>query len=356
MEVNSSRVRISSSPATSSRESGRPSWKKRFLAVAFYLGLAPLLRPFGIRRDDPFVQHHAAQALATILVLLVILVGGFAYGLLMTFAIRYHREVYESIPAPEGWSGPERDVIPLGMGLLAWLAVWGGGLILAVSSSIRALPLFGRLALRPRLVRVAWVGNVLLGAGVFLTTGMALHASFLTRQDDEPAPVYLLYDDMGSVPRWVFNLGIYRTSRAATARWGPGSVVVAPLDEHHLRLALRHGRFVFLACHGQDGYILTPSLWISPPPLSAPGLAPSGPCLFVASREAVDSEEPWTVLPAGESLQLVYSSACDCGVKADQWEDGLAPAEVKTFNRLSTVAEHFAWLWDAGPARVWAMK
>jgi uncharacterized membrane protein len=315
-----------------------------------------LLRPFGVRRDDAFVQHHAAQALATILVLLAILVGGFAYWLLITYAILYQREVYETLPAPEGWSGPERDVIPLGMGLLAWLAVWCVGLMLAASGSTRALPLIGRLARRPRLVRLAWVGNALLCVGVLLTTGTALHASSLTRQDDEPAPVYLLYDDLGIVPRWVFNLGFYRIARAATARWGPASVVVAPLDEHHLRLALRHGRFVFLACHGQDGYIVTPRLWINPPPLSAPGLEQSRHCLYVASREAEDSEEPWTVLPAGESLQLVYNSACDCGVKADEWEEGLAPAEVRTFGRLSTVAEHIVWLWDSGPDRVRAME
>jgi hypothetical protein len=315
-----------------------------------------VLRPFGVRRDDAFVRHHAAQALATILVLLAYLVGGFAYWLGLTYLIRYQREVYESLPAPEGWSGPERDMIPLGMGFLAWMMVWAAGLMLAVSGSTRVLPLIGRVARRPRLIRLAWVGNVLLLLGVLLTTGTAVHASSLTRQSDEPAPVYLLYDDMGFYPRWVFNLGVYRIARAATERWGPGSVVVAPLDEHHLRLALRYGRLVFLACHGQDGYIVTRRLWIGPPPPSGPGQEPARHCLYVAHCEAQDPEQTWTVVPAGDSLELVYNSACDCGVKADQWEEALAPAEVRTFNRLSTVAEQIIWLWDAGPERVREME
>jgi hypothetical protein len=60
-------------------EPALPDWKARLLAVGFYLGLAPLLRPRGFRHDDPFVRHHAAQALAIILVLLAIFLGGLLY-------------------------------------------------------------------------------------------------------------------------------------------------------------------------------------------------------------------------------------------------------------------------------------
>jgi uncharacterized membrane protein len=328
-----------------------PGWKARLLAVAFYLGLAPVLRPLGCRRDDPFVRHHAAQASMAILVLLAIFSGVLLYWALLTYLILYQRELYERLPCPEGWPVPVRDGIPQGIVLPAWLLVWAWGLVLAARGSGHALPLIGRLARRPRLLLLARVGEALLFVAVLLTTAAALHASSLTRDDDEPAPVYLLYDNMGFVPRWVWDLGFYRISLAATERWGRGSVVVAPLDEHHLRQALLHGRFVFLACHGRGGYIETSQLWVAPPS-PGPVTEQTRRGVYVARREAPDGTGPWTELEVGGALQLVYNTACDGGNKAEQWEAGLAPAEVKTFARLSTTAEHIAWLWLVGPARV----
>src|SRR5438046_2076248 len=140
---------------------------------------------------------------------------------------------------------------------------------LPVVSSAPARLTPGGVPVRPgrkdRLAAAAfYLGLASLLAPAALPTALALHASSLTREDAEPAAAYLLYDNRGGVPRWAMNLGFYRVSLAAQARWGPGSVVVAPLDKHHLRLALRHGRFVFLACHGPAGEITTPGLRITP--------------------------------------------------------------------------------------------
>jgi uncharacterized membrane protein len=326
----------------------------RLLAIAFYLGLEPMLRPFNLRRDDRYVQHHAARALVTFLLLLFVALGGFLYWLLLTYLVRYQRGIYESIPCPEGWFPPVRDGIPIAIGLLAWLVLWVVGLVMAGGGSMRDLPAIGRLAQRPRWLRLARAANVLLWAGALLIMSAAVYATSLTREDDEPAPVYLLYDDMGFVPRWVLNLGFMRIARAANDRWGPGSVVVAPLDEHHLRLALRHGRFVFLACHGNGGDIETRQLWISPPPLTAEGTPPH--CIWMAPSGEAESERTWTAIEAGPDLHFVYNSACDSGSKADEWEKALAPAEVKTFDRLSTVAEHILWLWGGGAEQVRGME
>jgi hypothetical protein len=52
----------------------------------------------------------------------------------------------------------------------------------------------------------------------------------------------------------------------------------------------------------------------------------------------------------------VYNSACDSGSKAGEWEQALAPAEVRTFGRLSAVIEHLLWLWSEGPRRVREME
>ena len=63
----------------------RPGWKESLAAAAFYLGLAPLLRPFHFRRDDPFVQHHAAQALVTSLAFLAVVFGGGIYLMVLSY-------------------------------------------------------------------------------------------------------------------------------------------------------------------------------------------------------------------------------------------------------------------------------
>src|SRR5262249_43641738 len=198
-------------------------WLARRLALAFYLGLAPVLLPFGLRRDGPFVRHHAAQAQMLVLGLLAFFVGCLLYGLLLTYLLLYHRAFYESFPIFEGWSLPQRDALLPALVGAVWLLAWVGGVVLAILGSTRGLPLIARLARRPRWLWLAWVVNVLLLGVALLTTAAALHASSLTRDDDEPAPVYLLYDDMGVLPRWIFTLGFYRISLAANARWGPGS-------------------------------------------------------------------------------------------------------------------------------------
>lgn len=333
----------------------RPGWKDRLVATAFYLGLAPLLRLFRSRRDDPFVQHHAAQALATTFVFLAVLLGSCLYGLGLSYLLVYRRDLYERLPALLGWDAPVRDVLLFAPVFLGWLLTWLGGLLLALFGSRRTLPLIGWLARNPLLLRLAFAGNASLLAAAALTIPLALHASSLTRDDDEPAAAYLLYDDMRVIPRWVMNLGFYRVSLAAQARWGPGSVVVAPLDEHHLRLALRHGRLVVLACHGDAGEITTPGLRITPPPL-AETAATTARGLCVANVDDDSHLGQWRLLAAGQDLRFVYNSACNSGSKAGEWEQALAPAEVRTFDRLSAVVEHLLWLWSDGPRLVREME
>ncbi len=329
-------------------EQARPGWGLRFLAFGCYLGLAPFLRRFC--RGDPFVQHHAAQALAVVVLLFACFTLSFFYWLGISFLLVFQRALYDSLPVIDGWSLQVRDGIPIALVLLTWLLAWLAGAGQALFGSSQGLPLVTRLARRPGLVRVGIAGNIFLLAGMAVTTAVALHASSLTREDDEPARVYLLYDDMGFIPRWVFNLGAYRISREATARWGPGSVVVAPLDEHHLRLALLHGRFVFLACHGMDGEIETPDLRVSPTPFceTEPG-CPRGVYVMNKGDPCMGQETP---IEVGDNLRFLYNSACDSGSRAAAWERALSPAEVKTFDRLSAVAEHICWLWLSGPARL----
>lgn len=333
-----------------------PGWKVRAAATACYFGLAPLLRIFRIHRGDPFIQHHAAQALATILAFLAVLFGYCLYGLAISYVLVFRRDLYERLPSFGGWGDPVREMLLVAPVFLGWLLSWFGGLLLALYGSRRTLPLIGWLARRPFLLRLAFIGNVSLLATASLIAALALHATYLTRDDDEPAAAYLLYDDMEFIPRWVMNVGFYRISLAAQARWGPGNTIVAPLDEEHLRLALHHGRFVFLACHGEEGKIITPRIRIIPYLQTKNGDTTERGLLCRSNLDGGRGDRRWTLLAAGQELRYVYNTACDSGMKAEQWEQALAPARVRTFDRLSAVVEHILWLWSDGPRFVREME
>jgi hypothetical protein len=112
---------------------------------------------------------------------------------------------------------------------------------------------------------------------------------------------------------------------------------------------------VYLAAHGDAGDITAAGLRIAPPPLGDDGAGASRG-LRAADVDQGGRPGRWTLLAAGEDLRFVYNSTCDGGSKAEEWGRALAPAEVRTFDRLSAVAEHLLWLWSEGPRRVWEME
>ncbi len=318
----------------------KPGALPRLVAAAFYLGLTPFLAWTRRCREDPFVRHHAAQALALLLVAATTGAVGLLLSLGWAWVIVAHREVIEVLPYGFDWG--------ISAGVLLILALfWVLGLLTALAGSSRPLPLLGRLAVRPRIRRIGFVVNYACWAFAGLVAGLSLHASSLCRAEG-PAPVYVLYDDMGVAPRWLFHLGAYRIALAARARWGDGSVSVAPLEPPHLEQALRHGRMVVLLCHGRDGKIIKEDFVAEASTQALMG--PGGPCRWVCVCDPRGGD--WLWLTAGEDLRLVYITACDGGRDASHWQEALRPAEVVTFDRLSAMLEHVWWLWLVAPGRV----
>jgi len=54
----------------------------------------------------------------------------------------------------------------------------------------------------------------------------------------------------------------------------------------------------------------------------------------------------------GKDLQFVYLSQCYGGRKSAEWQQALAPAEIVTFDRLSTDLEALWWLLVEAPQRL----
>jgi hypothetical protein len=311
--------------------SAHPSARLRLTAAAFYLGLAPLLSAARLRRADPYLRHHHAQALAFGGLLLVELLAIPICMTLVGYLMVEQRAFIESYPV--------ETVADVGLaaGGLAVLFAEVFGVMQALRGSARGIPLVHRLAVKPRWLATARAGGVAFWCVIALVALVTMHASSLTRRGGAPARAYLLYDDMGVYPGWVFDLGFCRLARAATDHWGPGSVVVAPLAQDTLADALRHGDFVFVASHGStEGDVLVRGTF-------------TGPDGEVYNHMAV---KPDATLAAhvGPHLRFVYLTACDGGRKAAEWQATLAPAEVRTFDRLSAVVEHVYWLWFTGPA------
>ena len=308
----------------------RPRVRHRALAVAWYLGLAPFCFRSRIRRYDDFVRHHHSQAAALCGVLLGLLAATAAVCALNAYLLVFRRALYESVPF---------DTISCVLGYLAtagMLAAWLTGVVSAASGTYRDIPLAGRLARRPRFAAVSQAGGVVLCSAAILIASMAFHASSLTRGQGGPGRAYMLYDNCAVVPRWVFSLGFYRIAQAATERWGPDNVVVAPLSFESFRDAVRYGEFVFIASHGANpGDIFIPGSFL-------------GSDSQVYDHGAIAPDEHVARL-VGPRLRLVYLTACDGGSKAKQWEEVFAPARVITFDRLSAIVEHVHWLWCRGP-------
>jgi hypothetical protein len=199
------------------------------------------------------------------------------------------------------------------------LVIWLEGVISAIVGHAPRIPLFPS-STRTRFLTVLTAFNHIF---VILIIIVAIHASSIAQDEVEEAEIFLLYDDMGYIPRWVFALGFYCDSIVAINRFGDLSVAIVPLNNSTIDYALENGRFIFVSSHGADGYILLQDN------------------IFYGPEDVNDNISP--------SLQYVYLSGCDTGLKHEEWENALSPAYVKTFDRLSTTLEHFYWLIAEGP-------
>jgi len=310
--------------------------RTRVLSIACYLGFAPEIELFASKsKDNPILQHHTQQALGLFTFLLFSFVF-YVIILTMEVIVGFRLELY----FPHIVLNPiienmvfVADFI-LAIPFIVWGVLWMIGITRANRGSTLPIFLIARLAANKtsRVISLVWmfVLQFLLIAAVFIL----LRGNQLAHRDQGPASVYMLYETMDNVPRWVFAAGFYPISEVATARWGDGSVVVAPLTRENINEAIRNGRLVFLASHG--------------------GYKPGTVALSYDENYAPDDIQQGS--SAGPNLQFFYIAGCDVGAMETEWKQFLAPAKVITFNRLSWEGEHIFWLWLNGPIIVSELK
>ena len=282
------------------------------MAAGCYLGLLPL--PFFTPREDgpAYVRHHYRQA-AVLFGTLLVLLGLLATALLiLSYLLVYHREFYESTRIEVHVFGIIRKLF------LAWSVFWAF-----------ALGMVHRLAARDRAVQSAGLGLAALYLFFLALIPFAVHASQLVPSERESGAVYMVYEDNGIFPRWLFALAFYPMARAAESTYGKDSAVLIKISRATVAKALAEGHVVFVGSHGTRKGLMLHNDWLLPKDIAA--------------------------LPKNPSLKFVYLTGCDSGDQREAWTSAFAPADVVTYDRLSASLEHAWWLWFSGPEKVRAM-
>ena len=303
---------------------GSTTWTHCGLAALGYLGLLPLYFLLSRTRTAPFLDHHFRQSVAIYgLLLLITGVSAIAVAAL-SYLLVFHREFYETLHMEGYILGALRKLY------VAWAVFWAFGLAMALLGGMRQMPLVNRLARKKRWVKGTCLCLLALYGFLLALVPVTVHACRLVPQDREIGAVYMVYEDNGVFPRWLFALAFYPMARTTEATFGPGQAVLQRISRESIAQALAHGRLVFIGSHGTRKGLMLKNDWILPADLAG------------------DVKNP--------ALAFVYLTSCDSGEQRDAWVSALAPADVVTYDRLSAVLEHAWWLWFRGPEKIRSLE
>ncbi len=326
-----------------------PRAAARLLALACYLGLAPVIKLWRSRSSDSFLRHHLAQALAISFILQLWLLTAFVFNAGGAFILARSPEWDRRLDKPEFYFACGLFLLFI-LVVILWMVLVG----LSLAGSSRQIPWFKRLTCKPWLIRYSLISNSLTLAAIPFVAAFAVYATSLTRTNREGASVYFLYDEGVWVPRWAFAMGLYRVVSQAERNWGKGCTVLDRLNTQTLRTALASGKVVILATHGEEGYAVTyfapEYLCVGPPDRGAIDERGSARFLQTKVLGRNDKWSAWQNVTVGSQLRLAYIFACNSGTRDSQWQEHLAPAPVITYNRVSSAFDHAYWFAFAGPA------
>lgn len=303
---------------------GSTACQQRALAALGYLGGLPAYYLVPRLRPTPFREHHFRQAVAIHCLLFMILGLSVVTIAVLSYLLVFHREFYERLQMEGYVLGTLRKLY------LAWAVFWGFGLSMAVFGSARDMPLVHVLARNKRLVNMTSLCLVGLYGAILAMIPVTIHATTLVPVERTTGSVYMVYEDNGIFPRWLFALAFYPMALTTESVIGPGEAVLLHISRESVAEALAGGRIVFIGSHGTKKGLMLKDDWLLPEDLAE--------------------------VPKNAKLGFVYLTGCDSGEQREAWVSALAPAEVLTYDRLSAVLEHAWWLWFSGPERIRRLK
>ena len=211
---------------------------------------------------------------------------------------------------------------------LLLIMLWITCIILIFSKIQFKIPILQDIETNPTFVKFGFVWNIITISVICIVVYAANDSIKIVKTPNRPARVYMLYDDMGFVPRWVLTLGFYRIAKVVNSKFEKNSVAVLPISKVSLDEALKNGEFVFISVHVAQEY---------------------GNFGFFnedRTKKYVYGPQEITKIGIGSNLKYVYLAQCFGGRKKEQWEGVFNPAQViKTFYSISLFPPHIEWLW-----------
>ena len=299
----------------------RPSVIHRILCAFLYMGIAPVAYLFRYHQKTDFTNHHTRHALssafamhAALLIFIILRIPVIKLRILredISLAIR--ADAIHSILM----------IITFAL-LLLWTAL---SVFCALVGKSARIPILSRLS------KKAWLPGTML---VIFTLGLALlvtimcfscHSLSITPQSNNEAKVFMLYDDGGFFPRWLFTLGFLSVTKKASNLLGPNSMCVCQLTNDTFQHAFSHGKFIVLATHG-----------------AGPGQIYAGRQIYKATDALKASD--------GNHPSFIYLTGCSVSKGDNSWAEAFPTTEVISFRRWSATVEHIWWLYSEAPDKL----
>ncbi|KPK34279.1 MAG: hypothetical protein AMJ65_18515 [Phycisphaerae bacterium SG8_4] len=300
-----------------------PGLRHRILCAFLYMGVAPAAFVLRYHHKSDFTSHHTKHALASSFITHVVLLVFVVFRVPLIVLGIYRDDIYYAYFT-------RINIVTL----ILLIVTFSGLLILAGISVYCAIR--GKSAKVPLLRRVSkktWLPALMVPifavslAFVLLMTSLSCYSVSITPEANNEATVYMLYDDAGVFPRWIFTLGFLPITRRASETLGPDSVCVCKLTREAFIQAFSSGKFIFLATHGAG-----------PGRIYADRLTYGAPFASQAS--------------GGNRPHFIYLTACSLGKDDDSWNKEFPETEVVSFDRWSATVEHIWWLYAEGPDKL----
>lgn len=305
------------------------SLKYRILSFLFFLGLPlfPSQKFWEKFKNTKVGEHYKNARIAFFVMNSCVLIALFIWVLGITIYARYSPSSLETLVLFNIFYLIYVVLAIFAFGIVIWL-IYILGFLFKKDVNLR---LFSKLSKNQKILTLSYYFYTICIVVLLMIVLISVHSYKLSQNVIKPVKVYMLYDDMGFVPNWIFSLGFYRMQLVAQNKYGIGRVLIEPINHDNLKEALLNGTFIFLSVHGDWSY----------------GKYAGNFHFYNNSRDKMYLCGPDQIkkLKIGENLRYIYLAHCNGGLLEKEWSEVFYPAKVKSYNRISTYPEHIFWLW-----------